>query len=179
MKIVCFPHFFYLSEVSRLIEIGHALRKLEQEVVFFSHGGPYESFAREVGFEVVSITPTMSPKRANEYMTYNHGEGSKSLSSSFFTCEEFKAWVRLDNSGDLLSNKYPARVRACPTCGHTCSGESEIEFKPFTESSGKDDNGKTYEYKEYQLKIYCSVCTHLREISDKCWNCDSELLGSE
>jgi UDP:flavonoid glycosyltransferase YjiC (YdhE family) len=93
MKIICFPHFFYLSEVSRLIEIGTALRKLEQEVIFFSHGGPYESFAREAGFEVVSITPTMSPERANEYMIYNRGEGSKSLSSSFFTYEELKAYV--------------------------------------------------------------------------------------
>jgi len=93
MKIICFPHFFYLSEVSRLIEIGKALRKLEQDVVFFSHGGPYESFAREEGFEVVTITPTMSPERAKEYMTYNRGEGSHSLSSSFFTYEELKAYV--------------------------------------------------------------------------------------
>ena len=93
MKIVCFPHFFYLSEVSRLIEIGNALRKLDQEVFFFSHGGPYESFAREAGFDVVSINPTMSPERANEYMRYNRGEGSKSLSSSFFTYEELKAYV--------------------------------------------------------------------------------------
>ncbi len=93
MKIVCFPHFFYLSEVSRLIEIGNALRQLEQEVVFFSHGGPYESLAREAGFEVVSINPTMSPERAKEYMKYNRGEGSKSFSSSFFTYEELKAYV--------------------------------------------------------------------------------------
>jgi UDP:flavonoid glycosyltransferase YjiC (YdhE family) len=35
----------------------------------------------------------MSPERANEYMTYNRGEGSKSLSSSFFTYEELKAYV--------------------------------------------------------------------------------------
>ena len=67
MRIVCFPHFYYLSEVSRLIEIGNALRALEQEVLFFSHGGPYESLARDAGFEVVSITPTMSPERYNEY----------------------------------------------------------------------------------------------------------------
>jgi UDP:flavonoid glycosyltransferase YjiC (YdhE family) len=93
MKIICFPHFFYLSEVSRLIEIGNAIRKLGQEVLFFSHGGPYESFAREAGFEVVSITPTMSSERAHEYMTFNRGEGSHSLSSSFFTYEELKEYV--------------------------------------------------------------------------------------
>lgn len=93
MKIVCFPHFFYLSEVSRLVEIGKALLKLEHEVIFFSHGGPYESFAREAGFDVISISPTMSPERAKEYMRYNRGEGNKSLSSSFFTYEELKAYV--------------------------------------------------------------------------------------
>lgn len=93
MKIVCFPHFYYLSEVSRLIEIGKNLRALEQEVIFFSHGGPYESIARDEGFEVVSITPTMSPERYDEFIKYNRGEGSKSLSSSFFTYEELKQYV--------------------------------------------------------------------------------------
>ena len=93
MKIVCFPHFYYLSEVSRLIEIGKSLRALEQEVIFFSHGGPYESIARDEGFEVVSITPTMSPERYDEFIKYNRGEGSKSLSSSFFTYEELKQYV--------------------------------------------------------------------------------------
>ena len=62
MKIVCFPHFYYLSEVSRLIEIGKQLRRLGQEVIFFSHGGPYETIVRDEGFELVSITPTMSPE---------------------------------------------------------------------------------------------------------------------
>lgn len=42
MKIICFPHFYYLSEVSRLVEIGKALRSLGQDVLFFSHGGTYE-----------------------------------------------------------------------------------------------------------------------------------------
>lgn len=93
MRIICFPHFYYLSEVSRLIEIGNATRKLGQEVLFFSDGGPYESLAREAGFEVVSITPTMSSERANEYKTFNRGEGSHSLSSSFFTYEELKEYV--------------------------------------------------------------------------------------
>lgn len=36
MIVVCYPHFNYLSEVFRLVEIGKVLRRLEQEVVFFS-----------------------------------------------------------------------------------------------------------------------------------------------
>ncbi len=93
MKVVCFPHFYYLSEVSRLIEIGKNLRALQQDVIFFSHGGPYEQLARDEGFEVISITPTMSPQRYDEYIKYNRGEGSKSLKASFFTYEELKSYV--------------------------------------------------------------------------------------
>ncbi|MDJ0805245.1 MAG: glycosyltransferase [Gammaproteobacteria bacterium] len=93
MKIICFPHFYYLSEVSRLIEIGKELRALKQEVTFFSHGGPYESIVRDEGFEVVSVTPTMTPERYDEFIKYNRGEGSKSLKASFFTYEELKAYV--------------------------------------------------------------------------------------
>ena len=93
MKIVCFPHFYYLSEVTRLIEIGKALRALKQQVIFFSHGGPYESLAVDAGFEVVTIKPGMSADRAQQYMRYNRGEGSKSLSSSFFTYEELSVYV--------------------------------------------------------------------------------------
>jgi UDP:flavonoid glycosyltransferase YjiC (YdhE family) len=93
MKIVCFPHFYYLSEVSRLIEMGLALRKLGQEVVFFSHGGNYEYVAQEVGFEVVSVEPLMSPQRAAEYMAFNRGEKGNPFRESFFTYDELKAYV--------------------------------------------------------------------------------------
>jgi UDP:flavonoid glycosyltransferase YjiC (YdhE family) len=61
MKIICFPHFYYLSEVSRLVEIGQALRGLGQEVIFFSHGGGYEHVARQAGFDVLAAAPAMSP----------------------------------------------------------------------------------------------------------------------
>ena len=75
MKIICFPHFYYLSEVSRLVEIGKALRILGQDVLFFSHGGTYEHVAQEADFKVVAVGPSMSPGRAAEYMAFNRGEG--------------------------------------------------------------------------------------------------------
>jgi UDP:flavonoid glycosyltransferase YjiC (YdhE family) len=62
MKIICFPHFYYLSEVSRLVEMGQALRRLGQEVVFFSHGGGYEYVAREAGFEVTAVVARKTVK---------------------------------------------------------------------------------------------------------------------
>lgn len=93
MKIICFPHFYYLSEVSRLVEIGQALRELAQEIVFFSHGGGYEYVAREAGFEVVPVEPHMSPQRVAEYMAFNRGEKGNPFRGSFFTDDELQAYV--------------------------------------------------------------------------------------
>jgi UDP:flavonoid glycosyltransferase YjiC (YdhE family) len=93
MKIICFPHFYYLSEVTRLVEIGLSLLRMGQDVTFFSHGGTYEYIAREAGFEVVDIAPAMSPARAAEYMAFNRGEKGNPFRDSFFTYEELQAYV--------------------------------------------------------------------------------------
>ena len=96
MKIVCFPHSYYLSEVSRLVEIGKVLRNMGQEVKFFSHGGPYESVAQDEGFEVFSIQPTMSPERAEEFIAFNRAERGNPFKDSFFTYEELETYVRYE-----------------------------------------------------------------------------------
>jgi UDP:flavonoid glycosyltransferase YjiC (YdhE family) len=93
MKIVCFPHFYYLSEVSRLVEIGKALRGMGQDVLFFSHGGTYEWVARDAGFEVVVVPPPMSRERAEKYMAFNRAEVGNPFRDSFFTYEELKEYV--------------------------------------------------------------------------------------
>ncbi len=93
MKIVCFPHFYYLSEASRLVEIGKALRGMGQDVQFFSHGGPYERVARDAGFEVVAVPPTMSRGRAEEYMAFNRADVGNPFRDSFFSYEELKEYV--------------------------------------------------------------------------------------
>ena len=103
MKIICFPHFYYLSEVSRLVEIGKVLRELGQEVVFFSHGGSYEYVASDEGFDVLSVEPTMSPARAETYMAFNRAEAGNPLKDSFFTYEELEAYVR--NEADALRSE--------------------------------------------------------------------------
>lgn len=93
MKVVCFPHFYYLSEASRLVEIAKKLRDRGHQTPFFSHGGPYEHVARDAGFDVISVEPHMSPKRARQYMRFNRGEGMRSLRDSFFTYDELKAYT--------------------------------------------------------------------------------------
>jgi UDP:flavonoid glycosyltransferase YjiC (YdhE family) len=93
MKIICFPHFYYLSEVSRLVEMGLALRGMGQDMAFFSHGGSYEYVAREAGFDVISVEPFMSNQRAADYMAFNRGEKGNPFRDSFFTYEELQAYV--------------------------------------------------------------------------------------
>lgn len=100
VKTICFPHFYYLSEVSRLVEIGKVLREFGQDVVFFSHGGTYEHVAKDEGFDVVSVEPTMSRDRAETYMAFNRAETGNPLKDSFFTYEELEAYVR--NEADAL-----------------------------------------------------------------------------
>jgi UDP:flavonoid glycosyltransferase YjiC (YdhE family) len=65
-----------------------------QDVLFFSHGGAYEYVAQEQGFEVISVQPTMSPKRADEYKAFNRAERGNPFSDSFFSYEELQAYVR-------------------------------------------------------------------------------------
>ena len=94
MKIVCFPHFYYLSEASRLVEIGKALRDLGQDIVFFSYGGPYENVAKDEGFEVIPVQPTMPPDRAEDYKAFKRAERGNPFRDSFFSYEELKGDVR-------------------------------------------------------------------------------------
>ncbi len=104
MKIVCFPHFYYLSKVSRLVEIGHVLRRLGQEVILFIHGGGYEHVARQAGFDVVAVAPEMSPGQTAEYITLNHGEQGNPFRESFFTDGELQAYVPAEADTSLREN---------------------------------------------------------------------------
>jgi UDP:flavonoid glycosyltransferase YjiC (YdhE family) len=96
VKIVAFPHGYYLSEVSRLVEIGRALRARGQEVVFFGHGGDYEHLVQEAGFELVAVDPVMSPERAAAYLAFNRGDKGNPFRESFFTCAELRSYVQAE-----------------------------------------------------------------------------------
>lgn len=93
MKVICFPHFYYLSEASRLVEIGKALHGMGHDVEFFSHGGTYEWVARDAGFDVIAVPPAMSKQRARQYMAFNRAEIGNPFRDSFFSYDELKAYV--------------------------------------------------------------------------------------
>ena len=110
-----------------------------------------------------------------------HKEINKKIYIKCGSCEEaYFSGIRLDDQGQPSFDIKNSITKICPSCGHICSGESEIEFKPATVCPEKnDDLGKTYENKEFQLKIYCSDCGKLREISGDCWNCSSPVVIKE
>ena len=99
-------------------------------------------------------------------------------------CKEvFYTGIRIDKQGDVvIDNKFDTPISGvCPSCAHSNSSKDrEIELKPPTlVDFGKTpiaDMGKTYEGLKYELKIKCSNCGQLRQISGECWNCASIVL---
>ena len=94
----------------------------------------------------------------------------------------FYSGIRIDNRGEVVIDKKVDKLISgvCPSCGYTNSKDRKIELKPPTlVDFGKTpvaDMDKTYENLKYDLKIKCSNCGQLRQISGECWNCGSHAL---
>lgn len=61
--IALLPHCGFLSETSRLLAIGQALRARGVPVLFASHGGPYQRVIEDAGFRVEPLAPAMDGAR--------------------------------------------------------------------------------------------------------------------
>ncbi|MFO0712155.1 MAG: hypothetical protein U0353_20060 [Sandaracinus sp.] len=66
--IVLLPHCGFLSETSRMLSIGRALRARGARVRFATHGGPYEGLLREAGEEVDRLAPSLSDERCARFV---------------------------------------------------------------------------------------------------------------
>jgi UDP:flavonoid glycosyltransferase YjiC (YdhE family) len=69
-----FPLFYNLAETGRALLI--AKRYVEQggKVVFFSHGGKYESLVKEHGFEIIRVKPIYSEEFIDDLWKYSRLE---------------------------------------------------------------------------------------------------------
>jgi len=92
-------------------------------------------------------------------------------------CEKgYFSGMELDEQSNLLMNENFDKPKSCPLCGQVNSEDTEINYRPPTECSEETgDMSKTYKFSEYKLKIECPDCYQLREISGRCWYCDSQL----
>lgn len=67
--IALLPHCGFLSETSRMLAIGQALRARGVPVLFASHGGPYQRVIEDAGFTVHALTPAMDGERCARFIT--------------------------------------------------------------------------------------------------------------
>lgn len=66
--IALVPHCGFLSETSRMLAIGRALRARGEPVVFATHGGPYQHVIEDAGFELTVLPPAMNADRCARYL---------------------------------------------------------------------------------------------------------------
>lgn len=66
--IALLPHCGFLSETSRMLAIGQALRARGEAIVFATHDGPYRHVIEQAGFEVTVLPPVMDRERCARYI---------------------------------------------------------------------------------------------------------------
>jgi UDP:flavonoid glycosyltransferase YjiC (YdhE family) len=66
--IALLPHCGFLSETSRLLAIGQALKARGEQVVFATHDGPYRQVIERAGFDVSVLPPVMDRERCARYI---------------------------------------------------------------------------------------------------------------
>jgi UDP:flavonoid glycosyltransferase YjiC (YdhE family) len=74
-----FPLFFNLSETGRAVLVAKRYQELGGKVVFFSHGGDYEYFAEEQGFDIIRIRPLLDKEFVNRYFRIARGESNEEI----------------------------------------------------------------------------------------------------
>ena len=87
--IVLLPHCAFLSETSRMLSIGRALRARGETVRFATHGGPYEALLHEEGEEVDRLEPALSDERCARFVAEVPGMGGRPKGP--FSVEELRA----------------------------------------------------------------------------------------
>jgi UDP:flavonoid glycosyltransferase YjiC (YdhE family) len=122
--IALLPHCGFLSETSRMLHIGQALRRQGETVVFATHGGPYEAVLREAGEDPQLLTPTVDRERCARFIDdiVNMGRPGVKLmqaeelrqcvqaEAAFFSATKARTVV----TGFQLSANLSARVAAIP-----------------------------------------------------------------
>jgi UDP:flavonoid glycosyltransferase YjiC (YdhE family) len=67
--IVMLAHCGFLSETSRMLHIGQALRSLGHRVQFATHGGPYEFILHDAGEQPTALAPHADRERCAQLVT--------------------------------------------------------------------------------------------------------------
>ena len=69
-----FPLFYNLAETGRAVLVAKRYIEHGGQAIFFSHGGKYEKFARDLGCEVVKVNPIYSEEFIDDLWKYSRLE---------------------------------------------------------------------------------------------------------
>jgi len=69
-----FPLFYNLAETGRAVLVAKRYIEHGGQAIFFSHGGEYEKFARDLGCEVVKLDPIYSEEFIDDLWKYSRLE---------------------------------------------------------------------------------------------------------
>ncbi|MFO0598642.1 MAG: glycosyltransferase [Myxococcaceae bacterium] len=92
--IACIPNTGFLSETSRQLAIGRALASRGHRVVFGSHGGPFESYLEQAGFQVTRLEPRMDAGLQSRFLDAILTLGTKNV--RFYDDDFFDRAVRAE-----------------------------------------------------------------------------------
>jgi UDP:flavonoid glycosyltransferase YjiC (YdhE family) len=90
-----FPLFYYLSEAGRAVLVAKRYREMGGKAIFFSHGGEYEYFAKDLGFEIIQLKPYLTEDFIKQYKTFARGENKEDLFTESFISEAVENEVKV------------------------------------------------------------------------------------
>jgi len=111
-----FPLFFNISETGRAVLVAKRYQELGGKVIFFSHGGEYEYFAKDLGFDIVGVKPHLTEDIINRYFLIARGEKKGEIYPNSFLSEsvenEIKVFEETGIKALVSTNNEPPAISA-------------------------------------------------------------------
>jgi len=111
-----FPLFYNLAEAGRAVLVAKRYMEHGGQVIFFSHGGEYEKFARDLGCKVVKVYPIYSEKFIDDLWKYSRFEKMGAPFPEKLLREhveaELEAYEQTGVELILTTNNFPCSISA-------------------------------------------------------------------
>ena len=111
-----FPLFFNISETGRAVLVAKRYRELGGKSIFFSHGGEYEYFAKDLGFDIIRIKPYFTEDFIKRYFSIARGEKKEEIFTEAFLKEavenEIKIFKETGIKALVSTNNEPCTLSA-------------------------------------------------------------------
>jgi UDP:flavonoid glycosyltransferase YjiC (YdhE family) len=111
-----FPLFFNISETCRAVLVAKRYRELGGKSIFFSRGGEYEHFAKDLGFDIIRIKPYFTEDLVKRYFSVARWETKEDFFTESFLKEavenEIKIFKETGIKALVSTNNEPCTLSA-------------------------------------------------------------------